>query len=75
MKMKVEAIVNASPILVAMKTRETKTYPLQQTIQLSQKIMSILVTKIMILPDGIAQVGISDGRSSEVICFLFFASR
>ena len=56
MKMKVEAIVNPSPIVAAMLLREMQTHPHQQTIQLSQ-IMSILVTKIMILPDGIAQVG------------------
>ena len=55
MKMKVEAIVNLSPILAAMVLREMQTHPLQPTIQLSQ-IMSILVTKIMILLDGIEQV-------------------
>ena len=56
MKMKVEAIVNPSPIVAAMLLREMLTHPHQQTIQLSQMI-TILVTKIMILPDGIAQVG------------------
>ena len=55
MKMKVEAIVKANPIPSVVVLREMQTNPLQQTIQLSQ-IISILVTKIMILPDGIAQV-------------------